>query len=54
MKEWQCWILFVIGVLGISAFAIWLTSVLSTLTCIYINIIINGIVSLYLIKEGYN
>ena len=47
MKDWMCWVLLVIGVVLISLFGWWLTTVLSIWTSIYITIILNGIVMCY-------
>lgn len=47
MKDWMCWVLLVIGVLAIGALAWWLTQKLSVMTCIYITIVLNGIVMCY-------
>ena len=47
MKEWMCWVLLVIGVALIVWFAWWLSMSLPVMTCIYITIILNGIVMCY-------
>lgn len=51
MKDWQVWTLVVICVLVIIGFCWWLTTVLSILTCIYITIVVNGIMTFYLMME---
>lgn len=51
MKEWMCWVLLILGVAAITCFALWLSSVLPLMTCIYITIIINGIVMCYNMME---
>lgn len=47
MKEWMCWTLLIVGVFLIGWLAWWLSNVLSVWTCIYITIILNGIVMCY-------
>ena len=51
MKEWMCWILLVAGVLAICFIGWWLTSILSVMTCLYITIVINGVVMCYNMME---
>ena len=52
MKEWMCWVLLAIGVVLIGWLGWWLTTSLSALTCIYITIILNGIVMCYNMMES--
>ncbi len=54
MKTWVAWTLLVVGVIGIILFAYWLNSTLSVMTCFYITVTCNFIVSCYLIlmKKG--
>lgn len=47
MKDWMCWALLILGVGAIIFLALWLSSTLSIMTCIYITIVINGIVMCY-------
>lgn len=54
MKEWMAWILLIMGVSIIIIFAWWLTMKLETLTSIYITIVLNFIVSVYLSFQKYN
>ena len=53
MKEWMCWILLILGVGVIIFVGWWLTTVISIMTSIYINIVLNFIVSCYLAYEKY-
>lgn len=53
MKDWMCWTLLVIGVIFICWFGWWLTTVLSLWTCIYITIVLNGIVWCYLLYQDF-
>ena len=53
MSEWMCWVLLILGVAAICFLGWWLTTVLSVWTCIYITIILNGIVMCYnMIQSG--
>ena len=54
MKEWMCWVLLVIGVAMIAGFGWWLSMSLSVMTCVYITIILNGIVMFYNMIEFGN
>lgn len=51
MKEWQCIILLLIGVVLIILISYWLTSTLSFWWCNGIVIVVNFIVSVYLILQ---
>ena len=47
MKDWMCWTLLILGIFAIIALCWWLIQTLSVMTCIYITIVVNGIVLCY-------
>ena len=47
MKDWMCWTLLILGIFAIIALCWWLIQALSVMTCIYITIVVNGIVMCY-------
>lgn len=51
MKEWMCWVLLLLVVMGIILLSYYLTSTLPTIWTIRITILINSVVSCYLSIE---